>query len=63
LRIHGFGFAGALSQVGLPQNEFPLALLMFNVGVELGQLSYINFTFLVCSAIELLSLLVQAGIG
>jgi len=39
--LHGFGFAGALSDVGLPQNEIPLALLMFNVGVELGQLMFI----------------------
>ena len=39
--LHGFGFAGALSQVGLPQNEIPLALLMFNVGVELGQLMFV----------------------
>lgn len=39
--LHGFGFAGALSDVGLPQNEVPLALLMFNVGVELGQLFFI----------------------
>lgn len=39
--LHGFGFAGALSEVGLPQNEIPLALLMFNVGVELGQLLFV----------------------
>ena len=39
--LHGFGFAGALSDVGLPQNEVALALLMFNVGVELGQLIFI----------------------
>jgi hydrogenase/urease accessory protein HupE len=39
--LHGFGFAGALSNIGLPQNELPLALLMFNVGVELGQLMFI----------------------
>lgn len=39
--LHGFGFAGALSEIGLPQNELPLALLMFNVGVELGQLMFI----------------------
>jgi hydrogenase/urease accessory protein HupE len=39
--LHGFGFAGALGEVGLPQNEVPLALLMFNVGVELGQLLFI----------------------
>jgi len=34
--LHGFGFAGALSQVGLPANDIPLALLFFNVGVEAG---------------------------
>ena len=34
--LHGFGFAGALAEVGLPQNAIPIALLMFNVGVELG---------------------------
>ena len=39
--LHGFGFAGALIEVGLPQNEIPLALLMFNVGVELGQLLFV----------------------
>lgn len=39
--LHGFGFAGALGEIGLPQNEVPLALLMFNVGVELGQLMFI----------------------
>ena len=39
--LHGFGFAGALGEVGLPQHEVPLALLMFNVGVELGQLLFI----------------------
>jgi hydrogenase/urease accessory protein HupE len=40
--LHGFGFAGALSEVGLPQNAVPLALLFFNVGVELGQLLFIG---------------------
>ncbi|MEH6650725.1 MAG: HupE/UreJ family protein [Motiliproteus sp.] len=39
--LHGLGFAGALSDVGLPQNEVLLALLMFNVGVELGQLLFV----------------------
>jgi hydrogenase/urease accessory protein HupE len=36
--LHGFGFAGALAEVGLPDGEIPLALFQFNVGVELGQL-------------------------
>jgi len=39
--LHGFGFAGALSEVGLPQQAIPLALLFFNAGVELGQLAFI----------------------
>ena len=39
--LHGFGFAGALSEVGLPESAIPLALLFFNVGVELGQLMFI----------------------
>jgi HupE / UreJ protein len=40
--LHGFGFAGALAEVGLPQTAIPVALLMFNVGVELGQLLFIS---------------------
>jgi hydrogenase/urease accessory protein HupE len=40
--LHGFGFAGALAEVGLPQTAVPLALLMFNVGVEVGQLMFVS---------------------
>lgn len=39
--LHGLGFAGALSEVGLPANAIPIALLLFNVGVEIGQLLFI----------------------
>ena len=39
--LHGFGFAGALAEIGLPEQEIPLALIFFNVGVELGQLMFI----------------------
>ena len=39
--LHGFGFAGALSSFGLPQGDVPLALLSFNIGVEIGQLMFI----------------------
>jgi hydrogenase/urease accessory protein HupE len=39
--LHGFGFAGALAQIGLPESSIPIALLFFNVGVELGQLFFI----------------------
>jgi hypothetical protein len=39
--LHGLGFAGALSEVGLPQHAIPLALLFFNLGVEIGQLAFV----------------------
>jgi len=39
--LHGLGFASALAEVGLPHNAIPLALLFFNVGVEIGQLLFI----------------------
>lgn len=45
--LHGFGFAGALSEVGLPPNAIPLALVFFNIGVELGQLVFIAFVLAV----------------
>jgi HupE / UreJ protein len=40
--LHGFGFAGALSEIGLPAREIPVALLFFNVGVEVGQLAFVT---------------------
>lgn len=39
--LHGLGFAGALHEVGLPDRDIPLALLLFNVGVEFGQLLFV----------------------
>ena len=39
--LHGFGFAGALAEVGLPQQAIPIALIFFNVGVEIGQLLFV----------------------
>ena len=39
--LHGLGFAGALSEIGLPPSEVPLALLFFNIGVEIGQLLFV----------------------
>ena len=39
--LHGLGFAGALSEVGLPRGDVPAALFLFNVGVEAGQLAFI----------------------
>ena len=45
--VHGLGFAGALKNIGLPQSHLPLALLCFNVGVELGQLLTVLAAYLV----------------
>ena len=39
--LHGLGFAGTLGKMGLPHSEIPIALLLFNVGVELGQLGFV----------------------
>ena len=39
--LHGMGFAGALAETGLPQDNLPLALLFFNVGIEMGQIAFI----------------------
>jgi len=39
--LHGMGFAGALAETGLPQGNVPLALLFFNVGIEIGQIAFI----------------------
>jgi hydrogenase/urease accessory protein HupE len=55
--FHGLGFAGALSEVGLPQHEIPLALLMFNVGVELGQIA---FVFVILALIACIQFFVKA---
>lgn len=48
--LHGFGFAGALTEVGLPQQAIPLALLFFNVGVEVGQLLFIAVVLVLLAA-------------
>ena len=45
--LHGLGFAGVLSEFGMPPNAFATALISFNVGVELGQLVVILFAYLV----------------
>jgi hypothetical protein len=39
--LHGMGFAGALAEIGLPQNNVPLALLFFNIGIEIGQIIFV----------------------
>jgi hydrogenase/urease accessory protein HupE len=43
--LHGLGFASTLGKMGLPHSDIPLALLLFNVGVELGQLGFVIVFF------------------
>jgi hydrogenase/urease accessory protein HupE len=50
--LHGLGFASALQDVGLPQNNIPLALFLFNAGVELGQLSFVLVVLLLAAGIR-----------
>ncbi len=53
--LHGFGFAGALAQIGLPQTSIPIALLFFNVGVEVGQLLFIASVFAAMALVRQIS--------
>ena len=54
--LHGFGFASGLAQLGLPQSELPLALLLFNVGVEAGQLVFVLLVLWLERAFRLLQI-------
>ena len=49
--LHGFGFAGALAEVGLPPSSIPIALLFFNVGVEIGQVLFVGAVLSVIAAV------------
>jgi hypothetical protein len=50
--VHGLGFAGALSEIGIPQNEIATALLMFNVGVETGQVVFVLIVTLLLAGLR-----------
>ena len=52
--LHGFGFASALTSAGLPKAELPIALLSFNLGVEIGQLSFVALILLLERAFRVL---------
>jgi hydrogenase/urease accessory protein HupE len=54
--LHGFGFAGALSEVGLPEGQIPIALLFFNLGVEAGQLFFVAGVLALVASIRALRL-------
>jgi len=59
--FHGLGFAGALSEIGVPQAEVPLALLMFNVGVETGQLLFVAVVLSLIALLRRLPVTAPAG--
>jgi hydrogenase/urease accessory protein HupE len=50
--LHGFGFAGALREIGLPETDVPIALLTFNLGVEAGQLFVVALAMLIIAALR-----------
>ncbi len=52
--LHGFGFAGALKEIGLPQTDVPFALLTFNLGVEAGQLMFVAAVLLAYRGVKAL---------
>lgn len=52
--LHGFGFAGALKEIGLPHGDVPMALFTFNLGVEAGQLLFVFGMILVHRAASML---------
>jgi hydrogenase/urease accessory protein HupE len=54
--LHGFGFASGLTTMGLPQAEIPLALLLFNAGVEIGQLFFVMMIVLLERAFRTLEI-------
>jgi hydrogenase/urease accessory protein HupE len=58
--VHGLGFAGALKEIGLPQNHLSVALLTFNVGVELGQLFVVGLSYLLYRSLARLPALAAA---
>lgn len=53
--LHGFGFAGALREIGLPETDVPVALLTFNLGVEAGQLVVVALAMLAIAALRRLA--------
>jgi hydrogenase/urease accessory protein HupE len=50
--LHGFGFAGALSEIGMPERHIPVALLFFNLGVEAGQILFVAAALVVAALLR-----------
>jgi len=54
--LHGFGFAGTLTRIGIPHPDVPLALLLFNCGVEIGQLAFVVIYILFIQSLRTLEI-------
>ena len=54
--VHGLGFASGLVSLGLPQGDIPVALLLFNIGVEIGQLSFVALMLLLMRSFDQLEI-------
>jgi hypothetical protein len=54
--LHGFGFASGLTSIGLPRAEIPVALLLFNLGVEAGQMLFVLLMGLLARAFRILDI-------
>jgi hydrogenase/urease accessory protein HupE len=54
--LHGFGFAGTLTRIGIPHGDIPLALLLFNCGVEAGQLAFVSVYLLFIRSVRTLEI-------
>jgi hypothetical protein len=67
--LHGFGFAGALSEIGIANDQLFLSLLFFNIGIEIGQLMIIPLVGLIIYILNFINLknlfraLITYGIG
>ncbi|EPE97159.1 hypothetical protein RGCCGE502_16365 [Rhizobium grahamii CCGE 502] len=60
--LHGFGFASGLTSLGLPQGDIPFALLMFNLGVEAGQLAFVGLILLMIAALKSIEIRLPRGL-
>lgn len=60
--LHGFGFASGLTALGLPQGDIPFALLMFNLGVEAGQLAFVGLILLLIAALKSIEIRLPRGL-
>ncbi|RFB88443.1 HupE / UreJ protein [Rhizobium leguminosarum bv. trifolii] len=60
--LHGFGFASGLTALGLPQGDIPFTLLMFNLGVEAGQMAFVGLILLLIAALKSIEIRLPRGL-